>query len=755
MGYRIQSYTQEELKKLSLPGGAVTALFWAIPVGEWKSNVVESWWLYFTQNKGFFQESGLLVVHDYQANGAAGSAETSGVIDALKYRRGARLTELLPAHRKRGEVGRLKEPALLVLAGSYPQPGWGVLITVGANSSPMDFERLFADTALNYCGNDALAAIRDASNAYHERERIKDAKPAFNLPQEAAGSATSVLESYAALKQTIASGTLSDLDSKLTKLRNALQLFREAPPEEFWKAALRDIKIAKDVGDRIAKDEGRCSELLAMAPGTIGDASHAKLSPRDENFLLRVDDLLRKWPDLSRNALGNFLEKDAQTRLWAEWEPELEKYFTEASEIAAGVEGRLAAARRSYESQETTWRESLKQKEEDFRIKLHRSSTALWKAAPAFLIGIEKRCAEKGLRVESITWDAPRMIGWKLHCSGLKLGRSDVILASNGILPDKELHNTATAGHEQMDGSYFADYVYHVSINTPDVGRWEATKKLLTALLSLPQMRSLYTASNFAAGRSEGDLFEEAPGKTPDEIASSLLRVWGWPEDEQAVVRPLANCIRKIGGTAELACSVNDARIAFEGFLKDALRVAVSKLGWTELNMAQQVRQFCPDYRRKDHGDWKNEMATLQIGGALVLLRSLFPLAFPGIVDSNRIQHLCEGWSQLRERLNSRSHDQDPPLPPPTSEEKVSYCNDLEKALREMNQIVGEMPWHLNAEQTFFKDPVIVTGKAWSHSYPEGRVIRVLLWKGQDPSETMLVWNAGGLNPVMIEAELI
>ena len=268
MGYRVQSYSQEELKKLSLPGGAVTALFWAIPVGKWKPDGVENWWRHFTESEGFFQELGLLLVRDYQADDAAGNAQTSGLIDALNHRHGARLTDLLPVHRKHGKAGKSAESGLLVLAGSYPQPGWGVLVTVGAESSPKDFERFFADAAVNCCGNDALTAIRNAANAYHERESVKKAKPVLKLPRESADSARPVLESYAALKQTIASGTLSELDSKLTRLRNTLQLFGQSPPEEFWKEALRDIKFAKDVGDRIAKDGARCNELLAMLSPT-------------------------------------------------------------------------------------------------------------------------------------------------------------------------------------------------------------------------------------------------------------------------------------------------------------------------------------------------------------------------------------------------------------------------------------------------------------------------------------------------------
>ena len=751
MGYRLESYTQQELKKLSLPGNAVTALFWAIPVGKWKTDVVEHWWHYFTQTEGFFHQCGLLLVRGGPAADEASKAETSGVIDALKQRHGARLTDLLPAHRKRGQAGKPDEPELLILAGSYPQPGWGVLISVGATSSPEKFERLFADTALECCGSNALSAIRDAANAYQERESVKNARPVFIPPHEAADPATPLLESYAALRQTIASGTLSQLDSKLSRLRNALQRLGESPPEDFWKAALRDIKYAKDVGDRIAKDEARCAELLAMA----SDTSRAELSPRDENFLRCFGYLHKKWPDLPRNALGRFPAKDAQALLWAEWEPELEKYFAAANKLVSDVEGRLAVARRSFESQENTWRENLKMKEEEFRRKLGTSSTALWEAAPAFLIGIEKQCAKKGFRVESITWDAPRMIGWKLNCSGLPLGRSDVVLASNGILPDKALHDPANTEHQEMDGSYFADYVYHVSINTPGVSRWEATKKLLVTLLGLPQMLRLYRASSFSEGRSEGDLFEEVPGKTHDEIASSLLRVWGWPQDEQGFVRPLANCIRKSGGRPELTCSVNDARIAFEGFLKDAVRVALSKLGWTERDLDQQVGQLCPDYRKKEHGDWRNEMATLQIGGALILLKSLLPLAFPEKIDSTRMRQLRDRWDKLRESLNSRSHHQDPPLAPVTPEEIAGYCDELETALTDMNQIVGEMPWHLNAEQTFFKDPVIVTGNAWSHTYPESRVIRVLLWQGEKTRDQMLVWNAGGLNPVMTDAVLV
>ena len=52
MGYRIDSYTREELGKIALPGRAVSTLFWVLPVGRWRPSELDDWWNHFTRSQG-------------------------------------------------------------------------------------------------------------------------------------------------------------------------------------------------------------------------------------------------------------------------------------------------------------------------------------------------------------------------------------------------------------------------------------------------------------------------------------------------------------------------------------------------------------------------------------------------------------------------------------------------------------------------------------------------------------------------------
>ena len=43
MGYKIETYSLNELNRISTPGKVVPALFWMIPIGQWESNVLEKY----------------------------------------------------------------------------------------------------------------------------------------------------------------------------------------------------------------------------------------------------------------------------------------------------------------------------------------------------------------------------------------------------------------------------------------------------------------------------------------------------------------------------------------------------------------------------------------------------------------------------------------------------------------------------------------------------------------------------------------
>jgi hypothetical protein len=82
-------------------------------------------------------------------------------------------------------------------------------------------------------------------------------------------------------------------------------------------------------------------------------------------------------------------------------------------------------------------------------------------------------------------------------------------------------------------------------------------------------------------------------------------------------------------------------------------------------------------------------------------------------------------------------------------------ARSITNILQSVDNIVGEMPWHLKPAQAFGTEPMIVTGHAWSHSHPEERLIRVIISAKSRQDQNLLVWNKTLTNPVMTDAQLV
>jgi hypothetical protein len=147
------------------------------------------------------------------------------------------------------------------------------------------------------------------------------------------------------------------------------------------------------------------------------------------------------------------------------------------------------------------------------------------------------------------------------------------------------------------------------------------------------------------------------------------------------------------------------------------------------------------------------EMEKISVGGALILLEAMLPLAFPGKISNDEATMTCMEWNTLREALNSGSHH--PPLPPPKPHELASYAAMIHKALETANAWVAEMPWHLTPSQSFGSNPTVVTGYAWSHSHAEDRLIRVMVSLENTKTKSLVVRTKSLTNPVMTEVEIV
>ena len=753
MGYEIETYDRESLRKIAIPGHAVTTLFWVLPLGRWTRNELNPWWDHFTDKDGLCKRTGLLIAKSQQRRREknAGIADLSA---GANEQSGANLLDLIPESDQyvNRETERLfGKKSFLVLSGAFPQPGWGVRIESGPGlNTPTQFEELLEDAARRSCQPSDLDAIHRAASAYHHRQNLIVSKPtelSESKTRRRIEEAFSALEEF---QESILNKTGDAIDRAMNRARSLLtELSDQQIPElgEGWNDVSGRVRILRFLSSELERiDLFALATLVAKTKNEEAtEASSPRIDPKERALLGRIAALKKQWPELEIKAIPAFLagpfRDDLAKRVQAAVEPIKAELKEHLGQLLANNQIELNHYTKEYDD----WAAKMKSAELDYRKTLHDASNAQWTKGPQFLIELEKTCSEKGLYAKSIPWDPARMVGWKLHAADMGVTPQDLLASATSILGTDMSQIAKTSATQELNGSIFADYAHYISITAPRFSPWQATKLMLSDLLGLPQLRRLL-ATNHAT-------FD--PGSKVETMITRLLDEWGWSEPEDEVPCSLATCIKPHEDQSwVLIKELNPARISFEGFLKDLTRITLATLGWGEEDMKREIPLHCPGYRRSyPYKSWKMEMEKINVGGALILLEVLVPLAFPAKVSKVEAVSTCAEWNTLREALNSGSHH--PPLPPPKPHELANYAAMIHKALETAKAWIAEMPWHLTPSQSFGFDPTVVTGYAWSHSHAEVRLIRVMVSLDNAKTKSLVVWNKSLTNPVMTEAELV
>ena len=176
MGYRIESYTIDELQRVALPGTAATALFWAIPLGNWPGAALQNLWHEFTRGNGVCRRLGLLLAKDTHQvrDGALRKSNLSGLVDSGK------LVDLLPkgAVRHAASVPGNSACGFLICSGAYPQPGWGVWIDINNMYHPESLDQHIEEVLTEIPRLDiCLTQIEEAAKNWAKLEKTKIHKP--------------------------------------------------------------------------------------------------------------------------------------------------------------------------------------------------------------------------------------------------------------------------------------------------------------------------------------------------------------------------------------------------------------------------------------------------------------------------------------------------------------------------------------------------------------------------------------------------
>jgi hypothetical protein len=753
MGFRIENYTRDDLRKVALPGHAVSTLFWVLPIGHWKMGELDRWWNFFTQRDGYCQQLGLLLVRDLSRNQIA--TDTANLASPLATADGGSLLELIPeleVHSHDLGVGiNNRHTGLLVLTGAYPQPGWGVFIPLGKNmQDAQEFEELVAEVVEKSCEIKALNAIRSAGESYHLRQGASLMRP---RPPGEPTNLQELLQAQHGLQDLfniLQTETQPELQRAFATVRSIPydKLGVEGLSAQRWSDLHGAANLPKEMASFLKDGESAWVELAALhdaCDDQSGESFLQTASPREKSFLKKLRFLRGKFPGLAVQGLVQWLEAEYRTHLKREIQGALALMKSQIESKTAEIAVEHERTKQRYESQQKSWTEKVRQAEETFRNSLAEATLAQWNLGPGFLMELEKIAYGRGLGARSVPWDAPRMVGWKLHVSTPGIQGQDLLIAANSVLPAGTTHVETSFPKGDFTGSLFADFAYYAAMSAQRLSPWQATRHLLVELLGAGQLLKLVNSE----GQNELPL-----SNSKEQLVQELLHKWGWRDQPPDMPRPLAACIgTQHSKQVTLTKPLNDTRISLEGCLKDLVRITITTMGWRDQDLDDSMAVHCSAYNKPPHRSWSQELEKLTAGGSLILLRELLPLAFPQDVNKDAALNLCKKASSLLNDLNSGSHD--PPPPPPSPEQLSAYAKTILELLETISGTVGEMPWHLKPTQVFGSEPAVATGHAWSHSHPEERLIRVMLWAGTRPASQMLVWNRSKTNPVMTDAVLL
>ncbi|MDI1235077.1 MAG: hypothetical protein PSX81_12400 [bacterium] len=740
MGYKIETYSLAELNRISTPGKVVPALFWLIPVGQWDSHELERLWYHFTRENSKCNELGLMLVKNTNRwNTDADSSQTSDLSDLT-----GKLSDLLPSRIKTIYDDEYlsqkdKKNQILILSGSYPQPGWGVLISLKKHD---DIERLL-EGAID---RQVHSLFSEASNSFKTWTALKTNKPIKGDVNILKNKKRYCFELYKILESLLAELNINHLNNFY------YEILKKVTKESSFKEFNEQIDPLFD----IANDEFILSLLLVKASMEIAeDELNSSLISFNTQHNSKTNNLFKSEKNDKIKKIASFLlklnERDRPNEMFALWAENI--FNNKINDIIITVKGikdrfqsligefelTIDRFETSYDSELIEWQQKVEQSRLLFHKQLQEVLKSHLEHGPSFLVKLEKQTQRKGISSKSISWDPPRMVGWKLLTEGIQIANFDITTYLREMTPEftNQVNNESINHDTLVNGSLFTDYVHYISKSDINLSSRNATKRLLEKLLRSGEIKSIL--KNYQPG--------EILDQTHGQIVEKLLVEFGWPAEKFGIKNKLADCIVENEGSIIINKSLtgNDIRIICESYCKDLVDTLCSIIGYTANELLDLVISRYPDYRSHNRG-WNHDISNLTLGSAHFILSALLNEAFPDKKEAsiNFIQSL-EG---LRKKFNDLSHD--PPIG-----ETSNLVEGILALIKYTNELIFEMPWHFYPVQRNGHQPTVLTGDAWSHSHKQNRQLSIILWHNDSNSESMLVWNPSKVNPVIPDGIII
>ncbi len=743
MGHRVEKYSLEELHQISVPGKVAPALFWAIPVGDWNPNELDKVWRWFTESKNLCNDFGLLLVKQVGASPDRASNVSLASI-------AGRLSDLIPAgaERYRGTLTDGNEkPRVLVLSGSYPQPGWGVLVDWHRDINC--FEELIEKVIRSLNGaEESLNAFRAAAGSFHNWHNLRaiapptlDASPTDSEIQKYQEALQLVLASQAGLQAKSYSLTLERIAPALKALSKVKGLNMDqsifTTVERHGKAVVSALAILT-LPEKVFVEQVAAKINAIQNDPLVEQAAYRSLGSNELKFALRECLGLRR---------KGIVESEENFSEWAK--RTIAEHSPKLAEALAGFGAALQAelvtyrglkAQREHEYQLTLheWKQDAKKARESFHLHAGRAVQIQWELGPRFLVELEKAYRLAGLFVRSIPWDPARMVGWKILSANVRINSSDLQMAAQELVPGTISTSVINKTESELaDGSYFTDYVHYIAISRPGHSPRAVTLELLERLLRPSEMMNLIYVHG---GKVQ-------PTSSTPQLAEELLLTFGWQDVDRVREKPLAACINGDVTSPRLVENLtgNDLRIVLESFCKDVVDVVVAQLGSNHAEVWSAIDENIPTYRPSSRSkDWDEEVELMTVGAAAMILPALARIAFPN--HTSEVNEFVLTLDRFAKILNRSSHHQAGPAIGDTLNEAPALILAL---LQKAEYFLGELPWHLEASFSYGEQPKVVSGEAWSHGSSTPRMLRVIVWTGFSPGKQFTFWNKQKRNPVV------
>lgn len=733
MGYRLETYKLSELNRISSRGSVVPALFWWLPIGRWSEQELWRVWIQFVDDReSICHKVGLALIKEQGLRTGGTAHDISGIAGHLQ--------DLMPEG-SMVERPLDEEAHFLLLSGAYPQPGWGLLVSKGP--ATQDIEALASSVVMELGAecHERTQWIAEAAAAYHDlratpRPRVDPAS--IEALRNEIERSTALGAALRDLVEALESGEFAKVGEFRTRHRDSLAELGEVEllQHGLFNAWKLDDQL-RQIHDSSQQEEIRKVLLDLHEKRAAGEEIKPKVIA-----LTGMGQVIKPWLQAGEHAPGiDLLFVDPEAR----FQRRIAQCRVQLSAMLQRLEARLGRAQMELERKRDEAEHTHKVQERQRMDAETRFRRALIKAVEAqtiwgtrFLVEFETVCRRSGIQCVNVAWDPARMVGWKLWARNADMRLEDLYTMARELTPLREHPELQGDPKSLTNGSLFTDYVHYIAYSDLRRTPREVTVALLDKL-RVSERRSILEAHHGSGAIPSSPV-----------TAEQLVTALGWPDEGRSGKRPLADVFEEGRSGLRHEVDGNDLRKVLESFCKDVVDVAGSELGLPEDELLGHVNARIPQYR-STHRRWADEVAHLTLGTAPYLMEALLPDAFPN--GDGSIAGMVSDLRTLARLLNPESHDQEGPAPRTLDRQEAARC--AARLLDATNALLGELPWHFSQLQSTGRQPQVLTGTGWSHSHPEQRSIRLMLWTGEHLEREALVWNRERINPIITDPRII